>query len=306
MRYVVAFLVIFFATTWVVSADVSISRELYTNTGEIYETTTLNNIEYKNDISISPFIVYESAEFAANGNVDSAIQSIINVQSSEGSFGSNVESEGLGLSGSRTAATGIANSVSFDHQLLNGELDASSYTTSSRTIEQAEFENGAYKSSIVATPEAIFHSGVGYGPLNQDYTTDAVSHNVELWHNGKYTDLNLQIDCLKDNDGIRPAFYSWAAAAGGQAGDSGVSQVAAGTSAGNSNMDVNIKGTSSELPPNHVSRHIYPLMLDDSIKDEDGDGEYEGLFDDPDFNQMIDLLLRAAVSQNLYMAYSIQ
>ncbi|MGB9901832.1 hypothetical protein [Methanothrix sp.] len=282
------------------SADVTINRQLYTSTGEIYESLSMKGVEYTNDISISPFIVYESADFAAHADGDSAIRSVINARSAEGGFGSSVESKGRGIKGSRTAATGMTNFISFDHEFATGELSSSSYCRSTRVEESAEIGNEHYSSSIIAAPAAVFHSGWGYGPLTGDNDVDFIPHSVDLWHNGKHVSQDLRIDFVRD-EGLRPASYSWAVAAGGQSGGSGVSQIIVGTSAGNAQMDLNIFGTSSELPPKSVHRHIYPLMLDESIQ-----SEGTGLFDDPDFNRMIDLLLRAGVSQNLYMSYSIK
>lgn len=300
MRSAAVFLFVIIMSICISSADVTINRQLYTNTGEIYESLSLKGVEYRNDISISPFIVYESGDFAAYAGGDSAIRSVINVRSADGSFGSSVESEGRGIKGSRTAATGMADFISFDHEFATGDLSASSYSRSSRVEERAEIGNEHYSSSIIAAPAAVFHSGWGYGPLGGDNEMDVIPHSVDLWHNGKHVSQDLRIDYVRA-EGLRPASYSWAVAAGGHSGGSGVSQVLVGTSAGNANMDLNIFGTSSELPQKNVHRHIYPLMLDESIQ-----SEGTGLFDDPDFNRMIDLLLRAGVSQNLYMSYTIE
>jgi hypothetical protein len=300
MRSAAVFLFLIIMSIIPSSADVTINRQLYTSTGEIYESLSMKGIEYTNDISISPFIVYESADFSAYLDGDSAIRSVINARSAEGSFGSSVESKGRGIKGSRSAATGMANFVSFDHEFATGELSASSYSRSSRVEESAEIGNEHYSSSVIASPAAAFHSGWGYGPLTGDNEVDVIPHSVKLWHGGRYVSQDLRIDFVRD-EGLRPASYSWAVAAGGQSGGSGVSQIMVGTSAGNAQMDLNIFGTSSELPPKNVHRHIYPLMLDESIQ-----SEGTGLFDDPDFNRMIDLLLRAGVSQNLYMSYTIE
>lgn len=300
MRSIGVFLFLIIISSWIASADVTINRQLYTTTGEIYESLSLKGIEYINEISISPFIVYESADFAAYADGDSAIRSVINARSAKGSFGSSVESKGRGIKGSRTAATGMEDFISFDHELASGELSASSYSRSTRIEESAEILNEHYSSSVTAAPAAVFHSGWGYGPLTGDRDVDVIPHSVDMWHGGKYVSQDLRIDFVRD-EGLRPAFYSWAVSAGGQSGGSGVSQIMVGTSAGNAQMDVNILGTSSELPPKNVHRHIYPLMLDESIQ-----SEGTGLFDDPDFTRMIDLLLRAGVSQNLYMSYTIK
>lgn len=285
---------------YVASADVTVNRQLYSGTGEIYESLTLKGIEYKNDISVSPFAVYESADFAAYRDGDSSLRSVINARSAMGSFGYSVESQGRGIRGSSAAAAGMSNGLTFDHELANGELSASSYGGSTRVEERAEFRNERYSSSVLAAPAAAFQSGWGYGPLSGDYEREAVSHSVNLQHGSRYVSQDLQIDCVKD-EGLRSAFYSWAVGAGGQSGGLGVSQILVGTSAGNYQMDVNIWGASSELSPKNVHRHIYPLMLDELIQ-----SEGTGLFDDPDFNRMIDLLLRAGVSQNIYMSYTIK
>ncbi len=299
MRSAVAVLFLILATTSVVYADVKINRELYSNVGEISESLTLKGIDsYKNDISISPAIVYESADFATESNGVSAIRRIINGRSVEGAFGSSVESSGRGLKGSMAAAAGTSNLVSFDHEIATGRLVASSYSRNSRTEEHAEFTNEIYRSSIAATPAAVFHGGAGYGPLDTTTQSNTVSHTVEMWHNGKYTNLDLTIDWYRD-EGLRQAYYSWAAAASGAAGGRGISQVAASTSAGNFQIDVNILGTSSELPPQRLQRHIYPLVVDETI------GPVEGLFGDAEINQILDVLLRAGVSKNLYMSYTI-
>ncbi len=300
MRSAVAVLFLILATTSVVYADVKINRELYSNVGEISESLTLKGIDsYKNDISILPAIVYESADFATEANGVSSIQRVINGRSVEGAFGSSVESSGRGLKGSMAAAAGTSNLVSFDHEIATGRLVSSSYSRNSRTEEHAEFTNEIYRSSIAATPTAVFHGGAGYGPLDTTTQSHIVSHTVEMWHNGKYTNLDLTIDSYRD-EGLRPAYYSWAAAASGATGGRGISQVAASISAGNFQIDVNILGTSSELPPQRLQRHIYPLVLDETI------GPVEGLFGDAEINQILDVLLRAGVSKNLYMSYTIE
>ncbi|MDM7913630.1 MAG: hypothetical protein QUS09_11090, partial [Methanotrichaceae archaeon] len=285
MRSIISLLILVVASCCTASADVSISRELYTNGGEVLEDLNLQGIDYKNDIYISDDTVYETADFTASSD-QSTLKNRIHIYSLEGGFGAEVASVGEGLKGSRSLGAGIANFLSLGHDFSNGNLDASSYNGVTRGDEELEFDNGHYSSSIIVTPTAVFQSGAGIGPLIGDYDSTSVDHRLGLWYGGKYSNMDLQIDNDKD-EGIRPAYYSWSASLGSQTGLLGFSQVAVGTSAGDSQIDVKISGTSSELSPKQISRHIYPLMLDESIQSE-GDG---GMFDDPDFNQMIDLLL---------------
>lgn len=127
-----------------------------------------------------------------------------------------------------------------------------------------------------------------------------MDHYLEMALKGKYSKIDLQLDCIKD-DGVRLASYSWSSGVGADTASLGYTSISVGTSAGNAQMDVKANGESSELSPKEVSRHIYPLALDETIE-ADGDGA----FDDDDLSQMTDLLRRAGVSQTIYMSYTLE
>ncbi|MHB8119470.1 MAG: hypothetical protein ACYDHX_12180 [Methanothrix sp.] len=296
MKAMISLLIII--TISVASADVNINRELYTSGGEVQEELSLQGTNYQNDIYISVDSVFESATFEPYSDTNS-IDNNININSG-GRFGTNVNLKGQELKGSRQLSAGSSQFLALDYEFSNGESESASYSSQSSGRERLELENAHYTNSIMATPTSFYHTGTGIGLLSGDYQINSINHYIELAHKGKYSEINLQIDSIKD-EGIRPASYSWGAGVGGGTDSLGFSSIAVGTSAGDSQMDVEIQGKSSELPSKQVSRHIYPLMLDETIQ-EQGDG----WFDDADVSQMIDLLLRSGVSQNIYMTYTIE
>jgi hypothetical protein len=296
MKATIFFLIII--TISVASADVNINRELYTGGAEVQEELSLQGTNYQNDIYISVNSIYESATFEPYSDTNS-INNRINIYSGE-RFGTNVNLKGQELKGSRQLSAGSSPFLALGYEFSNGVSESASYSSQSYGRERLELENAHYKNTIIATPTSFYHTGAGIGLLNGDYQSNSINHYIELAHKGKYSKINLQIDSIKD-EGIRPASYSWGAGVGGDMDSLGFSSIAVGTSAGDSQMDVEIQGESSELPSKEVSRHIYPLTLDETIQEQG-----PGWFDDPDFNQMIDLLLRAGVSQNVYMTYTIE
>lgn len=288
---------LFLVTISVVSADVNINKELYTSGANAQEVLSLQATNYQNDIYISDGSIYETGTFEPYSDTNS-INNRIDINSGE-SFGATLNSKGQELKGSRQLSAGSSPFLTVDYGLSNGESESSSYSGLSYGREKLELENAYYENAIIGTPTSFSQNGVGLGLLNRDYQSDSINHYVELAHEGKYSNINLQINSIKDQ-GVRPASYSWGAGISADKNGLGFSGITAGTSAGDSQMDIEFQGRSSDLPPHELSKHIYPLKLDETITEQG-----PGLFDDPDLNQMIDLLRKSAVTQTLYMTYTI-
>jgi hypothetical protein len=295
MKAMIFFLVM--VTITVASADVNINKELYTTGAGAQDDISLQGTNYQNDIYISDGSIYETGVFGPYSDMNS-INNRININSG-GLFGTTLNSKGQELKGSRQLFAGSSPFLAVNYGLSNGESESSSYSGLSYGREKFELENAHYENAITGTPTSFSQNGVGLGLLNGDYQSDSVNHYIELAHDGKYSNINLQINSIKD-EGVRPASYSWGAGISADKNGLGLSGITVGTSAGDAQMDVEFQGKSSDLPSQELSKHIYPLTLDETIKEQG-----PGWFDDPDFNQMIDLLRRSAVSQNIYMTYTI-
>ena len=278
------------------SADISINRELYAGGDGTREEISLSGVNYQNDATISYGSVYEDASFESYSD-NASISDRIDIDSG---FGTALDLEGQELGGSRQLSVSSSPFFALDYGFSNGLSDIFSFSGQSYAKEKLDLENGYYSSKIMATPTSFYHAGSGIGLLDNDYQSNSMNHYLELALNGKYSKINLQLDCTID-DGVRQAAYSWSSGVGADTASSGYSSIGVGTSAGNAQMDVKINGESSELSPKEVSRHIYPLALDESIE-ADGDGA----FDDDDLSQMTDLLQRAGVSQTIYMGYTLE
>jgi hypothetical protein len=279
-----------------ISADVNINRELYVGDETVREELSLSGVNYKNDIYISDDSASEDASFESYRDEASIRNNIID---SKG-FGTTLDLEGQELEGSRMLSIGSSSALALNYGFFNGQSVTRSFNGQSYGTEKLDLKNAYYRNTIIATPTSFYHSGAGIGLLDDNYPVNSISHDVALGYKGKYSKINLLLDCEKD-EGVRRAAYSWGAGVGSDLESLGFSNIAVGTSAGNAQMDVHIKGESSELTPKDVSRHIYPLALDETIT-----SEGNGLFDDDDFDQMVDLLLRAGVSQNIYMSYTLE
>lgn len=291
-------LLLFLVTIPLVSADININRELYAGGEEVREELSLSGVNYKNDIYISHGSVFEDASFESYRD-ETSIRNNIDIDSGAG-FGTALDLNGQELEGSRTLSIGSFSFLALNYGFFNGQSVTGSFNGQSYGTEKLDLKNAYYKNNIMATPTSFYHSGEGIGLLDDNYPDNSIRHDVALGYKGKYSKLNMQLDSEKD-EGVRQAAYSWGAGVGADMASLGFSSIAVGTSAGNAQMDVQINGESSELTPKVISRHIYPLALDETIK-ADGNGQ----FDDDDFNQMIDLLLRAGVSQNIYMSYTLE
>ena len=189
MKEMVFFLIIFTISS--ASADISINRELYAGGDGTSEEISLSGVNYQNDAYVSHGSVYEDASFESYSD-NASISDRVSIDSG---LGTAMGLEGQELDGSRTVSVSSPSFLALDYGFSNGLSDVVSFSGQSYGREKLDLENGYYSNAIMATPASFYHSGAGVGLLDNDYQSNSMNHFLELALKGKYSKINLQIDC---------------------------------------------------------------------------------------------------------------
>lgn len=281
------------------SADITTSRELYSDGGSVSEEVSLHNAQFTNEISISESSAYSTGSIEPAESAGGESSAKVNMRAD--GVGASFFAEGQNLRATKTTFAGYDGPLAMGtYSLEDGRIEAQGYSGFASSEENAHFNDCYYAGLIFASPTYLAENGHGYGS-SQGVEAGDVEHTATLSGLGKSSTVQTKIEFDKD-EGFKPLTFNWLSQMGASKG-SYYSGHAVYLAEGDSFVDAKLYGTSTELEPKNEALKLYPLNLENA--DPDDPFFKDTWFDDPDFNKLMDIIKRAGVSQEIYMSYSV-
>jgi hypothetical protein len=248
-------------TTLLAAGDVSLSNTLYGGSGSINEGLNFVNMNYQNDISITPSEATSAATgYSSNNKGTSKVGDSITLSSSQGPAKAEISVDAKRISFANSMVTGAnANEMQISYGLETGSALArysNSYTSADENIESI---NAIYGQRIAANPNEF--TSIGNGKL---IGSGHLLHNIQISHNGKSSHLETSLTTLEINKDNAPADHYLDVYSNGNNGEAKSIVDLKSEPHNNALGTISMTGTGTSLDPRTINTAIdpyYPYII---------------------------------------------